>query len=98
MPFHFGVKSLGPSPSAVHLKSDYDSAGVLLPAAGANVSQPNVALSDPGRVGAVDQLSINTIRTLAIDAVHQANSAHPAPPLPLAPPPSDLCHKFLRSH
>src|SRR6266478_5353245 len=96
MPFHFGVKSLGPSPSAVHLKSDYDSAGVLLPAAGANVSQPNVALSDPGRVGAVDQLSINTIRTLAIDAVQQANSGHPGAPMGLAPVVYELWQKFLR--
>src|SRR6266478_6429887 len=96
MPFHFGVKSLGPSPSAVHLKSDYDSAGVLLPAAGANVSQPNVALSDPGRVGAVDQLSINTIRTLAIDAVQQANSGHPGAPMGLAPVVYALWQRYLK--
>jgi transketolase len=60
------------------------------------VSQPNVALSDPGRVGAIDQLSINTIRTLAIDAVQQANSGHPGAPMGLAPVVYELWQKFLR--
>jgi transketolase len=31
------------------------------------------------------QLSINTIRTLSIDAVQQANSGHPGTPMALAP-------------
>jgi transketolase len=60
------------------------------------VSQPNVVLSDPGRVGAIDQLSINTIRTLAIDAVQQANSGHPGAPMGLAPVVYELWQKFLR--
>ena len=34
----------------------------------------------------MDQLSINTIRTLSIDAVQQANSGHPGTPMALAPP------------
>jgi len=33
----------------------------------------------------MDQLSINTIRTLSIDAVQQANSGHPGTPMALAP-------------
>ncbi len=33
----------------------------------------------------LDQLSINTIRTLSIDAVQQANSGHPGTPMGLAP-------------
>jgi transketolase len=33
----------------------------------------------------VNQLSINTIRTLSIDAVEQANSGHPGTPMALAP-------------
>ena len=33
----------------------------------------------------LDLLSINTIRTLAIDAVQQANSGHPGAPMALAP-------------
>ena len=32
-----------------------------------------------------DQLSINTIRTLSIDAVQQARSGHPGTPMALAP-------------
>ena len=60
------------------------------------MSQPNVVLSDPGRVGSIDQLSINTIRTLAIDAVQQANSGHPGAPMGLAPVVYELWQKFLR--
>ena len=33
----------------------------------------------------LDQLSINTIRTLSIDAVQQAKSGHPGTPMSLAP-------------
>ena len=33
----------------------------------------------------VDQLCINTIRTLSIDAVQQAKSGHPGTPMALAP-------------
>jgi transketolase len=32
----------------------------------------------------LDHLSINTIRTLSIDKVHQAKSGHPATPMALA--------------
>jgi transketolase len=33
----------------------------------------------------LDQLCINTIRTLSIDAVQQAKSGHPGTPMGLAP-------------
>ena len=33
----------------------------------------------------LDQLAINTIRTLSMDAVQQANSGHPGTPMALAP-------------
>ena len=33
----------------------------------------------------IDQLAINTIRTLSIDAVQKANSGHPGTPMALAP-------------
>ena len=40
----------------------------------------------PSRDGAsMDQLAINTIRTLSIDAVQQAKSGHPGTPMALAP-------------
>ncbi len=59
------------------------------------MSQPNLALGSPDRVGVMDQLSINTIRTLAIDAVQQANSGHPGAPMGLAPVVYELWQKFL---
>lgn len=34
---------------------------------------------------ALDQLFINTIRTLSMDAVQQAKSGHPGTPMALAP-------------
>jgi transketolase len=47
-------------------------------------------------VGNIDQLSINTIRTLAMDAVQQANSGHPGTPMALAPVAYCLWQRFLR--
>lgn len=44
----------------------------------------------------VAQLSINTIRTLAIDAIQAANSGHPGAPLGAAPMGYTLWHEFLR--
>jgi transketolase len=44
----------------------------------------------------MDLLSINTIRTLAIDAVQKANSGHPGAPMGLAPVVYALWQRFLR--
>ena len=44
----------------------------------------------------LDALSINTIRTLAIDAVQQANSGHPGAPMGLAAVGYSLWQDFLR--
>jgi transketolase len=44
----------------------------------------------------LDMLSINTIRTLAIDAVQQANSGHPGAPMGLAPVAYALWQNVLR--
>ena len=41
-----------------------------------NIESPNLT---------IDQLSINTIRTLSMDAVQKANSGHPGTPMALAP-------------
>src|SRR5438067_7782770 len=41
-------------------------------------------------------LSINTIRTLSIDAVQKANSGHPGAPMGLAPVAYTLWQQFLR--
>ena len=44
----------------------------------------------------LDQLCINTIRTLAIDAVQQAHSGHPGTPMDAAPTVYCLWQRFLR--
>lgn len=44
----------------------------------------------------LDQLCINTIRTLSIDAVQQANSGHPGTPMAMAPVAYCLWQRFLR--
>ena len=44
----------------------------------------------------MDGLCINTIRTLAMDAVQQANSGHPGTPMALAPVVYCLWQRFLR--
>jgi transketolase len=53
------------------------------------VSQPKSQLD-------LDQLSINTIRTLAIDGVQKANSGHPGAPMGLAPVVYELWQRYLR--
>ena len=44
----------------------------------------------------LDQLSINTIRTLSIDAVQQAKSGHPGTPMALAPTVYTIWNRVLR--
>ncbi len=59
--------------------------GLSAPATGDGVSELNL-----------DQLSINTIRTLSMDAVQAANSGHPGTPMALAPVAYTLWQKYLR--
>jgi len=49
-------------------------------------------MTDPQR----DQLAINTIRTLSIDAVQAANSGHPGTPMALAPLVYTLWNRVMR--
>ncbi|MEX2106085.1 MAG: transketolase [Solirubrobacterales bacterium] len=44
----------------------------------------------------IDQLAVNTIRTLSMDAVQKANSGHPGTPMSLAPVAYTLWQRFLR--
>jgi transketolase len=44
----------------------------------------------------IDQLCINTIRTLSIDAVQQANSGHPGTPMALAPLVYTIWNQLMR--
>ncbi len=62
------------------------------------VTLPEVAdhTKDLKNAGDLDQLCINTIRTLSMDAVQQANSGHPGTPMALAPVAYVLWQRFLR--
>ena len=53
-------------------------------------------MSDPLPYDATDQLAINTIRTLSIDAVQAAKSGHPGTPMALAPLVYVLWNRLLR--
>src|SRR5947208_9361229 len=44
----------------------------------------------------IEKLAINTIRTLCMDAVQQANSGHPGTPMAMAPVAYCLWQRFLR--
>ncbi len=57
-----------------------------------------MAVSDQAIVTGMqlDQLCINTIRTLSMDAVQKANSGHPGTPMALAPAAFCLWQQFLR--
>ncbi|HEU5414298.1 MAG TPA: transketolase [Candidatus Angelobacter sp.] len=63
-----------------------------------SLTVPQVAeqSKDIKNAGNIDQLSINTIRTLAMDAVQQANSGHPGTPMALAPIAYALWQRVLR--
>jgi transketolase len=58
----------------------------------------NMASSDNASFGAVDELCINTLRFLAVDAVQKANSGHPGLPLGAAPMAYVLWTRFLKHH
>jgi transketolase len=60
--------------------------------------QSLMVVSEPAVVTGkqLETLCINTIRTLAIDAVQQANSGHPGAPMGLAPVAYCLWQNFLR--
>lgn len=50
---------------------------------------------DPAQL---DQLAINTVRFLSVDAIEKANSGHPGLPLGAAPMAYVLWTRFLRHH
>jgi transketolase len=57
------------------------------------MSHPTDRYTPPDRT--IDWLSINTIRTLAMDAVQQANSGHPGTAMAMAPAMYTLWREFL---
>ena len=52
--------------------------------ASAEVFADTAATASPTRAE-MDQLCVDTIRTLSMDAVQEANSGHPGTPMALAP-------------
>src|SRR5256884_8816732 len=57
------------------------------------ISAAGAATTEQARL---DLLTVNTIRTLAMDAVQAANSGHPGTPMALAPVAYCLWQRFLR--
>jgi transketolase len=53
-------------------------------------------IAEPVTASEIDQLCINTIRTLSIDAVQQANSGHPGTPMALAPLVYTIWNRVMR--
>ena len=53
-------------------------------------------VAQPLTAGQIEQLCINTIRTLSMDAVQQANSGHPGTPMAMAPVAYCLWQYYLR--
>jgi transketolase len=62
--------------------------------ASASIDASSMVASKTG--GDLDLLCINTMRTLAMDAVQKANSGHPGTPMALAPVAYTLWQDFLR--
>src|SRR3977135_2644601 len=52
--------------------------------------------NSPASAAGIERLSINTIRTLAMDAVEAAKSGHPGTPMALAPVTYKLWNDVLR--
>jgi hypothetical protein len=57
----------------------------------ATIVTPDVSVRSP-----IELTSVNTIRTLAMDAVQAANSGHPGTPMAMAPVAYCLWQQFLR--
>jgi transketolase len=58
------------------------------------MAAPAIPIQFPSK--AMDQLCIDTIRTLSMDAVQSANSGHPGTPMGMAPVVYSLWQQFLR--
>src|ERR1700733_6531447 len=67
-----------------------------MPAKSATVRHIEAPGSEIQQEASFDQVCINTIRTLAMDAVQQAKSGHPGTPMALAPLVYTIWQNFLR--
>ena len=72
-----------------------DSATIAEPASATSQGAPMGAAA-PAHPTDLAQLTINTIRTLSMDAVQAANSGHPGTPMAMAPVAYTLWQEFLR--
>jgi transketolase len=67
-----------------------------MPAKSAKTQRIDEPVREARQDRAIDQLCVNTIRTLAMDAVQLANSGHPGTPMALAPLVYAIWQNFLR--
>src|SRR5262249_40329769 len=81
----------GPQPLSPFPKGNRDPPNSFHPASEASMSDRG-----PKERANLDQLCIDTIRTLSIDAVQKANSGHPGRPMSMAPVAYTLWQQFLR--
>src|SRR5580692_6441249 len=58
--------------------------------------EPSPAAAPTSYRSSIEECCINTIRTLSMDAVQQANSGHPGAPMALAPVAYTVWQHFLR--
>jgi transketolase len=61
-----------------------------------NPTSSSKGRKDAAPQSAIDELCVNTIRTLSMDAVQQADSGHPGTPMALAPLVYTIWQSFLR--
>src|SRR6185295_4919811 len=59
-------------------------------------SHEGVAMTAPAKTVDIDNLCVNTIRTLSMDAVQAANSGHPGTPMAMAPVAYTIWNRKLR--
>lgn len=60
-----------------------------------NKNDPMQQLANTTEIQKLDNLCVNAIRTLAMDAVQKANSGHPGTPMAMAPVVYELWQRFL---
>src|SRR5262245_63354007 len=83
-------------PRAASARAAWASHAAISRPASCGASPTTISGSMASIMSDLDQLCINTIRTLSVDAVQQANSGHPGTPMALAPVAYLLWQRHLR--
>jgi transketolase len=86
-------RSEGAEETRARPRRQHSSAGLRIPA---SASGAGLQTAPSPNERPIDELCIDTIRTLSIDAVQQANSGHPGTPMAMAPVVYTLWQGFLR--